>query len=51
MLGNGNVVDNRPTERRRILIASVGLLAGALMNTSIDGVAAAAEFADSNYLL
>ncbi|KAL5732363.1 hypothetical protein ACOSP7_031708 [Xanthoceras sorbifolium] len=33
-------------ERRRFLISSTGLLAGALWNASMDGVAAAAEFTD-----
>ncbi|TXG48764.1 hypothetical protein EZV62_024639 [Acer yangbiense] len=33
-------------ERRRVLISSVGLLAGAFWNASMDGVAAAADFTD-----
>ncbi|KAJ4720339.1 Peptidylprolyl isomerase [Melia azedarach] len=38
--------DRQNIERRRVLISSVGLLAGTLLNASMDGVAAAAEFAD-----
>lgn len=43
--------DRQNIERRRVLISSVGLLAGTLLNASMDGVAAAAEFADSAFLL
>lgn len=38
------------TERRRVVISSIGVLAGYLWNSSMDGIAMASEFTDSNLL-
>lgn len=35
-------------ERRKVLVSSVGIVAGFWWNASMDGVSVAAEFADSN---
>jgi hypothetical protein len=48
--GNGNRTAYREvTERRKVVLSTIGILAGYWWNASIDGIAMASEFADSNF--
>jgi hypothetical protein len=45
----GNGTPTAVTERRKVVISTIGLLAGYWWKASIDGIAMASEFADSNF--
>lgn len=49
-VGNGNPTPyGEVTERRKVVISTIGILAGYWWNASIDGIAMASEYTDSNF--